>query len=53
MTTLTTTAPPIQPSRLKLFGGYLRRNKSLGYGLGILLFCDFFVQNYLLHLTTK
>lgn len=42
MTTLTTTAPPIQPSRLKLFGGYLRRNKSLAYGLGILLFLILF-----------
>ncbi|RLT24255.1 MAG: ABC transporter permease [Chloroflexi bacterium] len=38
MTTMTTTAPPIvQLSRMKLLAGYLRRNKSLGIGLGIIL----------------
>jgi len=39
MTTATTTiAPPIQPSRWKLLSGYLRRNKSLAIGLGIIFF---------------
>ena len=38
MTTATTIAPPIQPSRWKLLAGYLRRNKSLAIGLGIIFF---------------
>lgn len=48
MTTMTTTAPPLQPSRWRLIRGYLRRNKSLSIGLGIIfLLMTFTIHGFL------
>ena len=45
MTTMTVTAPPLQPSRWRLIRGYLRRNKSLSIGLGII----FLLMTFTIH----